>query len=308
MKINFSEVIKMQQNNYLSGALMVIFSAFCFALKGIFIKIAYRYGIDTISLLTLRMLFSAPFYILIAVWISKKQDNMAISKNQWQWIAGLGIIGYYLSSFFDFESLNYITAHLERVLLFVYPTFVLFINAFFRKKPISKLQDLALGVTYFGIILAFSQNIETQQKDILLGAFWVILAGLIYACYLVGGDKIIPQVGSNRFTVYALLFATVPVVVHCFIKNQLHIWHYPKQIYVIGITMAIFVTVIPTFAMSEGIRRVGSGNTAIMASSGPIFTIVLATVFLGEQIAFLQIIGTLFVLLGVFLIGWKGEK
>jgi drug/metabolite transporter (DMT)-like permease len=294
---------------YWLGAFFVLFSAFCFALKGIFIKLAFRYEIDAISLLTLRMGLSFPIYAVIAFRLSSREKSVKWTPKQWFWVAVLGITGYYLASFFNFEAFNYITASLERILLFIYPTFVLLINAFFRKKPITKLQMLALGLTYSGILLAFLQNTDAgQQKDLFWGSFWVILSGLVYALYLVGSDKIIPQVGPRKFTVYALMSATVPTVLHCFVVNNLHIWHYPAEVYWIGIIMALFVTVLPTFAITEGIKRVGSGNASIIASIGPIFTIFLATTILDESISLLQILGTLLVLAGVFLIGWKGTN
>jgi len=288
---------------------MVFVAAFCFALKGIFIKLAYRYEIDTISLLTLRMGLSFPIYALFAFRLTAKETNVRFTTKDWVWVVGLGITGYYFSSYFNFLAFNYISAGLERILLFTYPTFVLVINAVFRKKRVTKLQMAALGLTYFGILLAFLQNIEPgQQRNLLLGAFWVTLSGLVYAFYLVGGDKIIPKVGSQKFTSYAMIAATIPTILHCYAVNGLHIWHYPPQVYWIGITMAIVVTVLPTFALAEGIKRVGAGNASIIASIGPIFTIFLATTILDELITPLQIFGTLLVLVGVFLISWKGKK
>lgn len=294
---------------YWFGAFLVFFAAFCFALKGIFIKLAFRYEIDAISLLTLRMGLSFPVYALIATRISTRTDNVKLTAQQWIWVVVLGITGYYFASYFNFLAFNYIIASLERILLFTYPTFVLLLNAGFRKKPVTRLQFWAIGLTYSGILLAFLQNIDSsQQKDMFWGAFWVIVSGLVYALYLVGSDKIIGQVDPKKFTAYAMIAATIPTVLHCFVENGLQIWHYPKEVYWIGLTMALLVTVLPTFALTEGIKRIGSGNASIIASIGPIFTIFLATAILDEHISVLQILGTFLVLLGVFLIGWKGRK
>lgn len=294
---------------YWLGAIFVFFAAFCFAMKGIFIKLAFRHEIDAISLLTLRMGLSVPFYGLIAWWLSSQKDNVRFTPKQWLWVVSMGITGYYFASYFNFLAFHYITASLERILLFIYPTFVLLINAFFRKKAITKLQIGAVALTYTGIVLAFAQNVDSsQQKDLFWGSFWVIISGLVYAVYLVGSDKIISQIGAQKFTAYAMIAATVPTVVHCFVENGLHIGHYPSEVYWIGLVMALFITVLPSFALTEGIKRIGSGNAAIIASIGPVFTIFVATVVLGEQISALQIVGTLLVLLGVFLIGWKGNK
>jgi len=299
----------MMRSYYWLGAFLVFFAAFCFALKGIFIKLAYRYDIDAISLLALRMGFALPIYVFFAFRFSSRSQNVKFSFREWSWVAALGIMGYYLASFFNFEAFNYISASLERILLFIYPTFVLVINALIRKKKITRLQLLALLLTYSGILIAFLRNVNPgQQKGLLIGAFWVILSGLAFALYLVGSDTIIPQVGPKKFTAYAMISATFPALIHCFFVNRFQIWHYPAQVYWIGLTMSILVTVLPTFALAEGIKRIGSSNASIIASIGPIFTIFLATYILDEHISSPQIFGTTLVLLGVFLISWKGQK
>ncbi|MCU0338375.1 MAG: DMT family transporter [Spirosomaceae bacterium] len=299
----------MNRYAYWLGALMVLVSAFCFALKGIFIKMAYEYGIDTISLLTLRMGFSAPIYAVVAASWAAKNPDAKFTKPQWWWVAGLGIWGYYVSSYLNFLGFHYITAGLERVLLFTYPTFVLIINAVVRKKSVTRLQVGALALTYAGILVAFFENLDTgQNQNVGLGALWVILSGLTYAFFLVGSEKTLGQIDTQKFTSYAMLSATVATLVHCFLQNGLRIWHYPARVYWIALGMAIFSTAIPTFLLAAGIKRVGASNTSIINSIGPIFTIFLATTALGEYISWLQIFGTLLVLFGVFLIGWKGKK
>jgi len=297
------------QTYYWTGALLVFGSAFCFALKGIFIKMAYQYGIDTISLLTLRMVFSAPIFGFVAFRLSKQATNVGLKYPQWLWVAMLGIWGYYVSSYFNFLGFNYITAGMERVLLFTYPTFVVLINALLGKRKINAIQIVALLLTYAGILVAFLQNINSaQQKDLFWGAFWVVLSGFTYALYLIGSDGIIPKVGPQKFTAYAMLAASAATVLHCAIANGLDLFHFVPQVYWIGIAMAIFVTAIPTFMLSEGIKRLGSSNASIINSIGPVFTIVLATTILGEAISGGQVVGTFLVLLGVLLIGWKGKK
>lgn len=295
------------------GFILVFLSAFCFACKGILIKLAYQYQIDSISLLTLRMLFALPFYMGIALYLARQGPScqgaaVPLTLRQWTVLALLGITGYYFASFFNFLGLVYVTASLERILLFIYPTFVLLLNAVGFGRRVTRLQVLALLLTYAGILIAFVGNVDhTRQGNVLLGAFWVILSGLVYAVYLVGSDRMIARVGAQRFTCYAMMAATVPTVLHCAWQNGLHLSGYPAPVYMLGLSMGIFVTVIPTFMMAEGIRRVGSGNTSIIGSIGPIFTIILSALVLHERIAGLQIVGTLLVLGGVFLIGWQGK-
>lgn len=299
-----------KRSNYWLGAGLVFGAAFGFALKGIFIKSAYEYGIDTISLLSLRFLFSVPFYIFV---LSRKriqeESHPQVSMLTWIKLFAVGFVGYYVSAYFNLLGLNYITASLERILLFVYPTFVLILRAIFLKKRITRLQWLALGITYLGIVLAFLKNFDAhQQKNISLGAFWVILSGFTYAFYLISSDGLIAKLGTTRFTSWVIISALFPTLIHCYIENGLAIFNFPKPVYIISLSMAVFSTVLPTFMLSEGIKHVGSGNASIIASIGPIFTIFLATAFLGENIWLEQIIGTIFVLIGVFLISWKGKK
>lgn len=198
---------------------------------------------------------------------------------------------------------------MERVLLFTYPTFVLLLNTVGFGRCVTRLQWLALGLTYAGILLAFVGNIDTTvQKDVGFGAFWVILSGLVYAVYLVGSDRMIARVGSQQFTCYAMMAATVPTVLHCALQNGLALGSYPMPVYALGLGMGIFVTVIPTLMIAGGIKRIGSGNASIIGSVGPVFTIVLSATILDETISWQQILGTLLVLAGVFLIGWRGNR
>ncbi len=299
----------MTKQRYWTGALLVLGAAFCFALKGIFVKLVYAYHIDTISLLTLRMLFALPVYVLILNRVNRRLPPVPFTVWQWLTLFGVGIVGYYFASYFNFLGLNYITASLERVLLFVYPTFVLLINALGFGRRVTRTQWLALGLTYVGILLAFLPNLQTgQQRDLLLGAFWVILSGLVYAVYLVGSDRMIQRVGSLRFTCYAMIAATVPTALHCAVENGLAITQFPAPVYQLVLAMALINTIIPTFMLAEGIQRVGSGNASILNSIGPVITIFMATAILGEPFSMLQLLGTLLVLAGVFLIGWKGKQ
>lgn len=299
----------MNRSRYWIGALLVFLSAFCFACKGILIKLAYQYGIDSISLLTLRMLFALPFYVGILIQLNRTLPPVRLTTRQWAALALVGFTGYYLASFLNFLGLVYITASLERILLFTYPTFVLLLNAIGFGRRVTRLQVVALGLTYSGILLAFVGNIDTtQQNDVVRGTFWVVLSGLVYAVYLVGSDRMIAHTGSQRFACYALIAATIPTVIHCAIHNELRLGSYPASVYGLGLCMGVFVTVIPTFLISEGIKRVGSANTSIISSIGPIFTIILASTILHETIGWAQIAGTMLVLAGVIIIGLRGSK
>lgn len=295
--------------SFLLGAALVFLGAVLFSAKAIFVKLAYQYTIDPVSLLTLRMVFSLPFFLVIGYFSGNKKETVSLRRIDWVNIMLLGMIGYYLASLFDFQGLQYITAGLERLILFVYPTIVVIIAAVLYKRPIRKIQYIALFMTYVGIFIAFVFDVNLQtQPNIGLGALLIFLSALTYAIYLIGSGKMIPKVGTMRFTAYAMSFSALAIIIHSYFLNRLALWNFESEVYIISGLMAIFSTVIPSFLISGGIKWIGSDNASIVGSIGPVSTIVLAYFFLGEAISISQLIGTAFVLAGVLTISLKKEK
>ena len=298
----------------LLAAVVVFIGAISFSTKAVIVKLAYRYGVDSLSLLTLRMLFSLPFFLSIGYfyqrWRKQKNDlSVAISRSDWYSIIGLGLAGYYLASYFDFEGLQYITASLERLILFIYPTLVVLISALFYRKKITRNQLFALLLTYIGIGLAFiDKTAAGQSENIALGAALVFCSALCYAVYLVGSGQLIPRLGSIRYTSCVMTVACLAVILHNAILYQLQIFSFPWQVYALALLMAVIATVLPAFLVSEGIRVIGSSNASIIGSVGPISTIILAYIFLGERLGVLQIMGTILVIGGVLIIALQKKN
>ena len=310
---NFSQYITKQspRTRYWLGALFVFVGACGFSTKAVLIKLSYQtYPVSSITLLTLRMVFSLPFYFIIAYRLSRQPSHRTFTTPQWTWTAALGFLGYYISSLFDFIGLQYVTASVERLILFIYPTIVLAIMALFFKKKITMLQYGAVALSYIGIAIAFVDDAKAgEQKNLWLGVAWIFTCAFTYATYLVGAGRLISQVGSIKFTCYAMIFAGIAVFVHFLVTNDIAIlWHLPSSIYWIGIWMALVATVIPTFLTAEGINLIGSGNASIISSVGPIITILMAYLMLNEQVTIPQLVGTAFVMGGVLMISWKGKR
>jgi drug/metabolite transporter (DMT)-like permease len=295
---------------YLLGASLVFFGAVCFSAKAVLIKYAYNhYKIDSVSLLCLRMVFAFPFYAGVAFYLSRKENYIKLKQKQWLVLALLGIVGYYVSSILDFEGLNYVTASVERLILFIYPTLVVVFSALFFRKKIKLIQYLALALTYTGMLIAFIPDLKAGiNNNLLIGATWIFISAVTYACYMIGSGEMIPALGSLKFTSFAMMFATLAILIHFCLINGFNLFHFPAGVYWISIAMAIFSTVLPTFAVSEGIRMIGSGNASIIGGIGPVSTIVLANIYLGEAISVQQLAGTFVVLAGVLMISWKGKK
>jgi drug/metabolite transporter (DMT)-like permease len=298
-----------QKKYFISGIVICILGAVCFSTKAIFVKLAYRdTEVNAVALLALRMIFSLPFFVISAIVSSRKTDNVKFTVKQWIYVAMVGCLGYYVSSLLDFLGLQYVTAGIERLILFIYPTLVLLMVALIFKERIKPLQWIAVGITYGGLLLAFVSEVNFQSDrsdDFYLGSFLIFACAITYAMYIVGSGRLIPQVGAAKFNSYAMTFACIAVLIHYFITTDQSLFDLSAPVYFYSICMALIGTVVPSYLVTEGIKRIGSDNAAIVGSVGPVSTIVQAYFFLHEPISFLQICGTMLVLVGVLLIGKK---
>jgi drug/metabolite transporter (DMT)-like permease len=282
-----------------------------FSTKAIIVKKAFAdLHIDALTLLALRMAFSLPFYLAAAFLVGSRQASVSLTRKEWIYTIALGLFGYYLSSLFDFLGLQYISAGLERLILFLYPTFAVLINRFAFGQPMYRNQVLALALTYLGIGIAFfgELNIDSGNPHFFWGSFLIFLCSITYAIYIAGSGRIIPRVGAARFTAYALLSSTTGVLVHFFLKGDYSYLHGGTGLIWYGLLLALVATVIPTFLLSYALNKTGANNVAIISSIGPVSTILQAHYVLGEPIHAGQLIGTALVLGGVLLLGRKGGK
>ena len=283
--------------------MLVVAGAIFFSTKAVMVKLSYRYEINAIYLLLLRMLFSLPFYVAIYWYVSSKNPIKKEVKKDYLYVVLFGFLGYYIASYFDFWGLQFISAGLERIILFIYPTLVVLINFAFFKKPIKKIQTLAIIITYLGVLAAFVFDTNVaDQKFLLFGGALVFLSALTYGSYLVGSEWLIPKFGTLRFTALAMMVSCVCVILHTILANGFSFPIFQAEVYWYALAMAVFATVLPSFMISEGIKRLGSSNASIIASIGPISTIILSKIFLGEDFNFGQLIGTVLVILGVILV------
>lgn len=290
-----------------SGFLIGVVGIVMFSAKAIMVKLAYSYNVTVVHLLLFRMLFSVPFYLLIAFYV-KPQNPEKINKIDYLWIVFFGFIGYYLASYFDFVGLKYIKAGLERIILFIYPTLVLIISKLFLKTKITNKQIIAILITYFGVVITFSGEMQLDNDKVLLGGFFIFLSALTYAFYLVGSGWLIPKFGVLPFTSYAMIVSTICVVTHYLVVDRSAIFVYSYEVYLLGFLMAIFSTLIPSFLVSLAIKKMGVSNFSIIGSIGPISTIILAYFFLDEKLTIMQFSGTIIVIVGVGVVSFKKRK
>ncbi len=288
------------------GILAGVTGILLFSSKAVMVKMAYQYGVDSISLLLLRMVFALPFYLIVG---TLRKPLSPITGNDYLWLIALGLIGYYLASYFDFTGLKFIKASLERLILFIYPTLVVLISYLAFRKKISRQQALGIFITYLGIVVIFGTELHLgNQADVTIGGMLIFLSAVTYAAYLVGSGWLIPKFGSTVFTAYAMIVSCLAVIIHYSLLSSSNLFEFPWEVYVIGFLMAFFATVVPSFLISYAIKNLGATNFSIFGSLGPISTISLAYVFLEERISPLQMIGALIILIGIFIAERKKSK
>jgi drug/metabolite transporter (DMT)-like permease len=293
--------------NVFLGVVLALLAAVGFSAKAILVKLAYLDSVDAVTLLALRMAFSVPFFLGVAIW-ARRQRAAPLDTHDRLLVLGLGLIGYYLSSFLDLLGLQYISAGLERLILFLYPTMTVLLSALLYKRALGSKVTAAMLLSYAGIALVFLHDVGTQEGSIVLGASLVFASTLSYSIYLVGAGHAIARIGTMRFTAYAMVVASAASLLQFVAMRPLSALDLPMRVYELSIAMAIFSTVLPVFLLSFAIRRIGSGSASLIGSIGPVSTIYMAYVFLNEHISLLQICGSLLVLAGVLLVSLNSHR
>jgi len=287
------------------GPLFAVLGVLGFSFKAILIKLAYAASpVDPVSLMTLRMLYSAPFFIAIAWWSGRSPQVVPITRRDWMRLLALGFVGYYLSSLLDFIGLQYVTAALERLVLFLYPTIVVMLSALFLAQPVTRRAALALALSYAGIALAVWHDIRItgDAGATALGATLVFGGALGYAIYLVAAGGIIARLGSSRFIAWAMLASTAFIIAQFALTHPPSALDVPLKVHALTLAMAVFCTVLPTWMIAESVRRIGASTASLIGSLGPMFTLGFGALLLDEPINALQLCGVALVLAGVMLV------
>ena len=298
-------VIPKNNRTAVIGCLFVLLGALGFSAKAVLVKLAYSYQLDAITLMVLRMTISLPFFLIVAFWSANdsRAEARRLNRQDWLMIFGLGILGYYLASLLDFLGLQYISAGLERLIIFLYPTFVVLFTAVLQRRAINRHQTVALALSYAGMVLVFIDNRAAMTASgLCLGSALVLASAIAFAFFLMGSGMMVKRIGSTRFTAYSMTVACLATGLHFVLEHGLKPLDLPTPVYSLALIMAIFSTVLPAFLMNAGIRRIGAGSAAVLSSIGPIGTLELAFLLLGETLTLAQLAGTVLVLAGVYVV------
>ncbi|WP_136417561.1 DMT family transporter [Herbaspirillum sp. ST 5-3] len=288
---------------FLTGLAIAIAGAILFSAKAIVAKLIYRYHVDAVTLIAFRMIFSLPFFAAIAIW--QARISTPLTNIERAWVAVLGMLGYYLSSFFDFIGLQYISAGLERLILFLTPSFVLLISVFFLHKKITRLEWLALGTAYLGTVLVFLHDVRLGGANVGLGSAFVLGSAVLYALYLLQSGHLVRRVGAMRLVAYAMCSACVACIVQFFLLRPVSMLTQPVPVYWLSLVNAVFCTVFPVFLTMIAVARIGAATASQAGMVGPVSTLFMGAVILGEPVTGIQLAGTALVLAGIYLLSRK---
>lgn len=286
--------------NIRNGLLLALLASFMFSLKPIIIKEAYSLGASSESLMVLRMWFALPFY-LVMLFIQRHQ--LIENRRYIPAVVAVGFIGYFLSSYLDLLALESISAQAERIILYAYPSLVILIKSIYDKKIPSKRMIFALSIVYAGIILLLPGELNLTGSPI--GIFLMLTCALTFAMYVLLSKPMIARMGVGVFTSTAMVASCLFTQIH-FVSIELNeISSLPQSVFILALALAFFSTVIPSYAMSAAISMIGSERAAITGTTGPVFTVILAAVILGESISVYHIAGLSLVVIGVLLLSKK---
>lgn len=284
------------------GRFYAVLSAAGFSLKAIFVKLAYAAGpVDALTLLAMRMGLALPLFVWL-LWWSRGTGEGALSLLDGGRVLLLGMLGYYLSSLFDFYGLELISAGLERLILFSYPTLVLLLQALVMRERPSRRMLLAIGLCYLGLAVAFVHDLGSagSRAQVIQGIAWVFASAVTYALYYFGTGVMVRRVGSMRLTALAGGASALMVLVHYGISGDVaELSALPVQIWLYALLMAVLATVLPIYWMALAIQRMGASHTAAVGNLGPVLTLFAAWLLLGEVVSVYQVAGLALVLFGV---------
>jgi len=284
-----------------SGLVIAAIGAVLFSAKAIVAKLMYRYNVDAVMVITLRMLFAVPLFMAIGWWQARRLP--ALSWADRGRVVFLGFIGYYLSSFVDFLGLQYITAGLERLILFLTPSFVLLTTALVFRRPISKRQWASLALAYLGIVLVFAHDLDVSGPRVWLGGALVLCSAVSYGIYLILSGELVSRIGSLRLVAYAMCVSTLCCVVQYFVLGRpVAELMQPAPVMWLSLINAVFCTVLPVSMTMVAVARIGAPMASQAGMIGPVSTLLLGFWLLGEPISAAQLAGSALVLGGMYLL------
>ncbi|WP_341917068.1 DMT family transporter [Polaromonas sp. YR568] len=288
-----------------SGLLLATFGAIAFSGKAIIVKLAYRYGVDAVTLIMYRMLFALPIFAVMAWWASR--GKAALTRKDWLGVLWLGFTGYYLASFLDFAGLAYISASLERLILYLNPTLVLLLGLVLYRRRITTPQIMGMAISYSGVVLVFGHEITLLGPDAAWGALLVFLSAVSYALYLVYSGEMVKRLGALRLVGLATTVACLCCILQFLLLRPLSAAAVAPEVIWLSVLNATLCTAAPVLMVMMAIERIGASMAAQTGMVGPMSTILMGVLILGEPFTAWVAAGTVLVIAGIFVFSRSGK-
>jgi drug/metabolite transporter (DMT)-like permease len=282
------------------GLALATAGSIAFSGKAIIVKLAYRHGVDAVTLIMYRMLFALPLFLALAWWAGRGRPRL--TGRDWRTVAALGFSGYYLASFLDFAGLAYVSAGFERLVLYLNPTLVLLLGRVLFKRRVARRQLVDLAVSYAGVLLVFGHEAHVAGSNVVLGAALVFGSAVAYACYLVYSGEEVKRLGSLRLTGLATTVACVLCIAQFLLTKPLSAAVVAPPVLWLSVLNATLCTFAPVLMVMMAIERVGATVAAQTGMVGPVSTILMGVLILGEPFTPWIALGTVCVLAGVWLL------
>ena len=289
--------------NIATGLLLAIFGAIAFSGKAIIVKLAYRYGVDAVTLIMYRMLFALPIFAVMAWWATYRQGGgrkPPLTRKDWLGVLGLGFTGYYLASFLDFAGLAYVTASLERLILYLNPTLVLLLGLVMYQRRVAAGQLVGMAISYSGVVLVFGHEITLQGADAAWGALLVFLSAVSYAVYLVYSGELVRRLGALRLVGLATTVACLLCLLQFAVLRPMSAAVVAPEVIWLSLLNATLCTAVPVLMVMMAIERIGASMAAQTGMVGPMSTILMGVLILGEPFTAWVAAGTVLVIAGIF--------
>lgn len=284
----------------LGGLALALAGSIAFSGKAIIVKLAYRHGVDAVTLIMYRMLFALPLFVLLAWWAGRGKPPL--TRRDWAAVVGLGFSGYYLASFLDFAGLAYISAGLERLILYLNPTLVLVLGVLLFKRRATAAQLGALALSYCGVLLVFGHEATLQGSHVALGSLLVFASAVSYAVYMVYSGQVVQRLGSLRLTGLASTVACLLCIAQFLLLRPLEAASVAPPVIWLSVLNALACTVAPVLMVMMAIERIGATMAAQVGMVGPLSTIMMGVLILGEPFTAWVAAGTALVLAGIWLL------
>ncbi len=285
--------------------LLATFGAIAFSGKAIIVKLAYRYGVDAVTLIMYRMLFALPIFAVMAWWASR--GKAALTRKDWLGVLWLGFTGYYLASFLDFAGLAYISASLERLILYLNPTLVLLLGLVLYRRRITTPQIMGMAISYSGVVLVFGHEITLLGPEAAWGALLVFLSAVSYALYLVYSGEMVKRLGALRLVGLATTVACLCCILQFLLLRPLSAAVVAPEVIWLSVLNATLCTAAPVLMVMMAIERIGASMAAQTGMVGPMSTILMGVLILGEPFTAWVAAGTVLVIAGIFVFSRSGK-